>query len=241
MKKIKRYWSRFWMRLAGLGWMGRLATRLATWGTPPYKGRVYLSRMNPQGYISPEAIVHHPQLQTYRGAFIGDRVTIFQSPQGGPVILEAGVHLYGEIIIETGEGGMIQIGSETHIQPRCQLSAYKGSIKIGRRVEIAPNCLFYPYNHGTASGEPVRMQPLESRGDIIIEDDVWLGAGVTVLDNVHIGQGAVIGAGSIVTQDIPANAVAVGAPAKVVKRRDALDLGGSEFVETHQNAKAKIT
>jgi acetyltransferase-like isoleucine patch superfamily enzyme len=51
---------------------------------------------------------------------------------------------------------------------------------------------------------------------------VWLGAGVTVLDNVHIGQGAVIGAGSVVTQNIPANTIAVGVPARVVRSREAV-------------------
>lgn len=231
MKKVKRYWSRFWMRFASLSPLGRLATRLATWGTPPYKARVYLARMNPQGYASPEADIAHRQLRRGRNAFIGDRVTIYQSRDGGPVVLEEGVHLYADITIETGEGGTVQLGAETHVQPRCMFSAYKGSIKIGRRVEIAPNCLFYPYNHGMDPDQPVRTQPLESRGDIVIEDDVWLGAGVTVLDNVHIGQGAVIGAGSIVTQDIPANAIAVGAPARVLKSREAAYLNENDSLE----------
>lgn len=234
MKRVSRYWSRFWMHFASLSPLGRMATRLATWGAPPYKARVFLSRMNPQGYVSPEAVIYHPQLQCHRGTFIGDRVTIFQSNQGGPVILAEGVHLYGETIIETGEGGTVIIGAETHVQPRCQFSAYKGSIKIGRRVEIAPNCFFYPYNHGIEPGQLVREQPLQSNGDIVIEDDVWLGTGVTVLDNVHIGQGAVIGAGSIVTQNIPANAIAVGAPARIVKGREAIYLDRNGSVETQK-------
>jgi acetyltransferase-like isoleucine patch superfamily enzyme len=58
-----------------------------------------------------------------------------------------------------------------------------------------------------------------SRGDILIEDDAWIGFGVIVLDGVHIGSGAVIGAGSVVTRDIPANAIAAGIPAKVIRMR----------------------
>ncbi|MCX7595635.1 MAG: acyltransferase, partial [Fischerella sp.] len=54
---------------------------------------------------------------------------------------------------------------------------------------------------------------------IIIEDDCWLGHGVTVLDGVTIGKGSVIGAGAVVTKDIPPYSVAVGIPAKVVKSR----------------------
>ncbi|MCB8976627.1 MAG: acyltransferase [Ardenticatenaceae bacterium] len=241
MRKINRYWSRFWMRFASLSWLGRMATRLATWGTPPYKARVYLARMNPLGFVSPEATISHPRLERSRNTFIGDRVTIFQSRDGGPVVLAEGVHLYADITIETGEGGMVQLGAETHVQPRCMFSAYKGSIKIGRRVEIAPNCLFYPYNHGTEPGQSVRSQPLESRGDIVIEDDVWLGAGVTVLDNVRIGQGAVIGAGSIVTQDIPANAIAVGAPARVIKSREAGYPNEKDSMKSQSEAKVTTT
>ncbi|MCC6603880.1 MAG: acyltransferase [Anaerolineae bacterium] len=233
MKRLNRYWSRFWMQFASLSPLGRLATRLATWGAPPYKARVYLARLNPQGYVSPQAAIHHPRLQRHKGSFIGDRVTIFQSRDGGPVVLAEGVHLYADITIETGEGGAVALGAETHVQAGCHFSAYLGSIKIGRRVEIAPNCLFYPYNHGTDPGQPVRSQPLESRGDIVIEDDVWLGAGVTVLDNVHIGQGAVIGAGSVVTQNIPANTVAVGAPARILKSRDGVNLDENGSLRTH--------
>jgi acetyltransferase-like isoleucine patch superfamily enzyme len=89
---------------------------------------------------------------------------------------------------------------------------------MGPRVQIAPNCAFYPYNHGFAPGKPILHQPLESKGDILIEEDAWLGVGVIVLDGVRIGKGAVIAAGSVVTQNIPDGAIAMGAP-RVVKMR----------------------
>lgn len=219
-RKLQRKWARFWMHWSGLNGFGRFATRLATWGAPPYKARLKLAGYHPQGYVSPRAQVHHNALHRQGNVFVGDGVVIYQNSGGGPVTLHAGVHLYSDIILETGDGGQIVLGAETHVQPRCQLSAYVGSIHVGRRVEIAPHCLFYPYNHGTAPGQPLRLQPLESAGDIVIGDDAWLGAGVTVLANVHIGEGAVIGAGAVVTKDIPAHAVAVGAPAQVVRYRD---------------------
>lgn len=58
-----------------------------------------------------------------------------------------------------------------------------------------------------------------SKGDIVVEDDVWLGYGATVLSGVHIGQGAVVAAGSVVTKDVLPYAIVAGVPAKVIKYR----------------------
>jgi acetyltransferase-like isoleucine patch superfamily enzyme len=176
--------------------------------------------MNSKGYVSPSATLHHGELRLARNVYIGDRAIIYQSRNGGPVELAEGVHLYSDIIIETGDGGHITIGADTHIQPRCQLSAYKGYIQIGSRVDIAPNCSFYPYNHAFAPGSAIRYQPLITKGGIVIDDDSWLGVGVIVLDGVRIGKGAVVGAGSVVTHDVPDEAIAIGAPARVVRMRD---------------------
>jgi acetyltransferase-like isoleucine patch superfamily enzyme len=92
-------------------------------------------------------------------------------------------------------------------------------IKIGQRVDIAPYCAFYPYSHGMSEGQIIRRQPLQTKGGIVIEDDAWLGVGVIVLDGVRIGKGAVVGAGAVVTKDLPANSVCSGVPARVVKMR----------------------
>jgi galactoside O-acetyltransferase len=76
---------------------------------------------------------------------------------------------------------------------------------------------------------PIREQGITARG-IVIEDDVWLGAGAVVLDGVTIGRGSVIGAGAVVASDIPPYSLAVGAPAKPVKnRRDLKDLPAQEL------------
>jgi acetyltransferase-like isoleucine patch superfamily enzyme len=218
-RKTKRYWQKGWMNWAGLSRFGRFATRMAAWATPPYKSRTPLANLGAKGFVAPSAIIYHQKLQLNRGVYIGDRVTIYQSRDGGEVILEPKVHLYSDITIETGEGGQVILGEAAHIQPRCQFSAYKGSIRIGKRAEIAPNCAFYPYNHQMEPGQTIRDQPLHSRGDIIIGDDVWLGFGVVVLEGVEIGDGAVIGAGSVVSQNIPQQAIAVGVPARVIKYR----------------------
>lgn len=210
------------MRYAGLGFSGRLATRLASWGVPPYYGRIRLCRINPKGYISPRAIIHHSQLRLGANIFIDDNVLIYQDSNGGPVELAEGVHLNRETIIQTGKGGSVKIGDKTHIQPRCQFSAYEAPIQIGCRVDIAPYCAFYSYDHGMSPGRSIRGQPFQSKGGITIADNAWLGTGVIVLDGVRIGDGAVVGAGAVVINDIPEDSIAAGVPARVVKHRSEL-------------------
>lgn len=223
ISRAKNLWIRFWMHFAGLSFLGRIATRLATWFVPPYYGRCYLARLNRQGYIAPSASIYHNNLQLGKNVFIGDRVVIYRDTNGGPVELGDRVHLYGDTFIQTGIGGSIKIGSNTHIQPHCQLSAYMATIQIGNGVQIAPNCAFYPYNHSFKPGFPITNQPLQTKGGIIIDDDAWLGFGVIVLDGIRIGKGAVIGAGSVVTHDVPDEAIAVGIPARIIKTRGDMD------------------
>lgn len=223
-KLFKHYWVRFWMRYAGLSTMGRIATSFATWFSPPYKGRRYLAKFNKKGYISPSASVYCNNLKLGNNIFIGDRVIIYMNKNGGTVTIGKNVSMYNDSIIEIGNGGSLTIGDNTHIQPHCQFSAYKGAIEIGSHVQIAPRCAFYPYNHGITPGEIIMKQPIETKGGIVIADNVWLGFGVIVLDGVRIGKGAVIGAGAVVNHDIPDNAIAVGVPARVIKIRDAIDI-----------------
>jgi acetyltransferase-like isoleucine patch superfamily enzyme len=175
--------------------------------------------MNPQGFIAPSAVIYHSDLRLGQNVLVGDRVIIYQAEDGGPVQLGDRSAVLRDTAIETGFGGSIRIGSETWIHPRNQLNAYRGSIHVGNGVDIAPNCAFYPYDHGFAASQSIREQPLETKGDIVVEDHAWLGVGVIVLSGVRIGKGAVIGAGSVVNKDIPDYAIAVGNPARVIKMR----------------------
>lgn len=222
-ERIRRIWARFWIQFSGMGPMGRLAMSLAAWYTPPYLGRYHLANLTPKGfYVSRKATIYHNQLRLGPNVFIDDGVIIYRDRNGGPVELSKGVHLHRDVIIQTGQNGSVTIGSDTHIQPRCLFSAFVGSIRIGAFGEIAPNCAFYPYDHGYKANELIRRQPLKTKGGIVIEDDVWLGFGVIVLDGVKIGKGAVIGAGAVLTRDIPEGAVAAGMPARVIKMRSDL-------------------
>jgi acetyltransferase-like isoleucine patch superfamily enzyme len=230
-KTLIKGWSRFWMLFAGMSPFGRFAMWLASWPLKPYYGRIQLAYLKPSGYVSFSAKLSNDDLELGDHVYIGDGVLIYQDEDGGKVQLEDGVHLHCDIIIQTGQGGTVSIGPYTHIQPRCQFSAYMGSIRIGRDVEIAPNCAFFPYNHGVLPHEPIRCQPLQSKGDIVVEDEAWLGVGVIVLDGVRIGRGAVVGAGSVVTTDIPDGAIAAGSPARVIKMRSSLSQHSTSPVE----------
>jgi acetyltransferase-like isoleucine patch superfamily enzyme len=226
VSKAKKYWTRFWMHFAGCGFWGRLATRLASWFVPGYLGRLQLVRFNKKGYISPNATIEHSNLVFGNHVFIGDRVVIYNPGDGGRVDLGDGVRINGDTIIQTDQGGGVKIGEDTHIQQGCSLLAYKASIEIGRGVQIAQRCAFYNYDHGILPGELISKQPLTTKGDIKIGDDVWLGFGVIVLSGVRIGEGAVVGAGSVVTHSIPDGAIAVGTPARVIKMRSDIEVSG---------------
>lgn len=221
MNAIQTIWARACLKLAGRSVPGRMAYALAALAVPPYKGARKLAMLTDRPFIARSARLHGDHLSLGPQSFVGDRVVLFQSDADSRIALGRRASLNQDVVVEVGEGGSVSIGENTHIQPRCQLSAYKGHLKIGSGVQIAPNCAFYPYNHGMSVGEPISQQPLTSKGGIVIEDDVWLSFGVTVLDGVTIGEGAVIGAGAVVSRDIPAGAIAAGIPAKVIGQRSA--------------------
>jgi acetyltransferase-like isoleucine patch superfamily enzyme len=223
-----RRWLRH-MKLTALGllmrasrWpvVGTVALWLAETAAGPYKDRRVLARLGAVSYVSRRAQIRCPRLHLGRNCFIDDYVTIYSHEDGGEIRLGDGVHLYRGTVIEVGAGGNVSIGSDTHIQAGCHLKGFLRNLEIGRNVQIAPHCGFSPYEHNFEDcSQPIQMQGIRSAGDIVLEDDVWLGLGVSVLEGVHIGKGAVIGAGAVVTKDIPAYTVAVGVPARVVRQR----------------------
>ena len=143
------------------------------------------------------------------------------------------------VVISTYEGGTVKIGSQCELRSGCKILSYggnitigdycslnpytmvygQGNLSIGNYVRIATQCVLIPSNHNFQSCEvPIYTQGLTNKG-IIIEDDVWLGAGVKVLDGVTIAKGCVIGAGSVVTKSTEPYGIYVGVPAKFIKRR----------------------
>jgi len=125
--------------------------------------------------------------------------------------------LFYHCMINTS-GGWIKIGNNCTVNSFAILYGH-GGLDIGNGVRISAHVVIVPMNHIYKNPEiPIWMQG-ETRKGIKIEDDVWIGAGAKVLDGVKIGKGSVIGAGAVVTKDIPPYSVAVGIPARVIKKR----------------------
>ena len=136
------------------------------------------------------------------------------------ITLEHGVTLdAGVTILCSGppKRDRIRIGSGTYINRGTILDA-RNKLHIGRNVMIGPNCYFTDANHGTAPGSSVKSQPMQL-ASVIIEDEAWIGAHVVILPGVRIGKGAVIGAGAVVTRDVPAGAISCGVPSRVTRQR----------------------
>lgn len=117
--------------------------------------------------------------------------------------------------------GNIAFGNHVHLGPSCELHG-EGGIQIGNGVIFAPEVIVYTRSH-YFDGKQLQALPYDNKvlvQKVIIDDYVWVGRKVIILPGVHIGKGAVIGAGSVVSKSIPDYGIAVGNPAKVIKYRD---------------------
>ncbi|MEA3213380.1 MAG: hypothetical protein QOE70_6437 [Chthoniobacter sp.] len=115
------------------------------------------------------------------------------------------------------EGPSIVICDETYIGRSCEFNIQK-SFRTGRHCLIASGCKFIDHDHGVEIGRPMNQQP-GPEAAIVLGDDVWLGVNVIVLKGVRIGDGAVVGAGAVVTKSIPAFEIWAGIPAKRIGQR----------------------
>lgn len=123
---------------------------------------------------------------------------------------------------------LVTVGRKTYGRLYVSMFNDKYKLKIGSFCSIGPNVCFllssdHPLNNISTFPFKVKygLEKFEgiSKGDIVVEDDVWIGYGAIILSGIHIGQGAVIAAGSVVTKDVSPYAVVGGNPARVIKYR----------------------
>jgi acetyltransferase-like isoleucine patch superfamily enzyme len=165
--------------------------------------------------VSPRARVSRAWLlRLGRGAHLG-ACTVDCSGKG--IEIGAGAYVHDNVLIDC-QLGSIQIGAGTTINSFSALYG-AGGIRIGAGCLIATSTVIVASDHPfDAPDVPIAQQGSVTAG-IDIDDDVWLSAGVRVLDGVVIGRGAVVGANAVVNRSIPPFAVAAGIPARVVKMR----------------------
>lgn len=157
---------------------------------------------------------------------------------GSGARIESGVVLRANTTDHRG----VTVGEGASIKEYAVINANAGFVEFGPRAWLGPHCLVYG-NGGVTIGADVLIAahttistvshitdrvdvPINAQGihcaPVVIEDDVWIGLNVTVLQGVTIGSGAIVGAGAVVTRDIPAGSIAMGVPARVVGRREAV-------------------
>jgi maltose O-acetyltransferase len=116
-----------------------------------------------------------------------------------------------------GSGRGIRLGERSDLGMD---SLIIGPLAVGRDVMMGPRCILLASSHAFASVDlPMNAQGFVEDRPIVIEDDVWVGAGVVVLPGVRIGTGSIVGAGSVVTKDVPPWTVVAGNPARAVRSR----------------------
>jgi acetyltransferase-like isoleucine patch superfamily enzyme len=132
--------------------------------------------------------------------------------------LGAGVKMAPNVSLRFGQ--RVEIGARTHVGAYCSLWAgsSSGRIILGEDALLGPEVYITASNYQLDPGIPI-MSQARDEADVVIGRDVWLGARVIVLPGVTIGDGCVVGAGSVVTRSLEPGSIAVGAPAKVVGRR----------------------
>jgi acetyltransferase-like isoleucine patch superfamily enzyme len=158
---------------------------------------------------------------------LGNRIKRFRRKIKGKLLFSPGKILYTKDLL----GNQYQIGDHTYGKPRVMSWGEGTSLTIGKYCSIGTNVVIflgsehridwistYPFPFLWAEARSITGHP-STKGNVVIGNDVWIGFGCTILSGVTIGDGAAIGACSVVTRDVPSYAIATGNPAQVVRYR----------------------
>jgi acetyltransferase-like isoleucine patch superfamily enzyme len=116
--------------------------------------------------------------------------------------------------------GEVEIGAKTVMGQECTISAYQ-HVSIGRECILADRVMLIDFDHGVTEVErPIRLQGIYKR-DVRVGNNVWIGYGACVLRGVQVGDNSIVGTSSVLTREVPENAVVGGVPARVIRMREA--------------------
>jgi acetyltransferase-like isoleucine patch superfamily enzyme len=116
--------------------------------------------------------------------------------------------------------GEVSIGAKTVMGQECTISAYQ-HVEIGRECIVADRVMLIDFDHGVVEVErPIRLQGIYKR-DVRVGYNVWIGYGACILRGVIVGDNSIVGTSTVVTRDVPENAVVGGSPARVIRMREA--------------------
>lgn len=174
-------------------------------------------------FLGKRCIIRHPGMISFgRTILIEDNVEINALSRHG-ITMGNNVTIKRNTIIECtgvlrdlGEG--LVIGNNVGIAQGCFIQV-RGKVEIGSNIMFGPNVSIFSENHQISSRDKLLIDQATKREGVRIEDDVWIGTRSIILDGVTVGRGSVVGAGSIVTKDIPPYSIVAGAPAKVIRTR----------------------
>ena len=143
---------------------------------------------------------------------IGDYVRI-----RGKVRIGSNTKIHDFVYLDA-RGGEIEIGHDCSLNDYCIVYGM-GGVYIGNDVRIAAHTVIVSANHNYADpSKPIRLQG-ETKGKIVLGNDVWIGANCCLLAGISVENGCVIGAGSVVNRSLPRFSVAAGNPARIIKQR----------------------
>jgi acyl-CoA synthetase (AMP-forming)/AMP-acid ligase II/acetyltransferase-like isoleucine patch superfamily enzyme/acyl carrier protein len=189
-------------------WIYRLLMRLA--GIQIGRNVTFLGRVHLKLRGSPKNLVIEDEV------ILGQEVDL-RNRENGRILIRSGVYIDNRVRIVAARDGSVELGTGTEVGAGTVINS-GGVTQFGEFCMLGGNVNINSSSHGIARDQYVKEQP-HSHGRVILGDDVWVGAGATILINTTVGTGAVIGANSVVSGEIPPLAICAGIPAKVLKYR----------------------
>lgn len=180
----------------------------------PYPGFGFFGRLFEQLRVM---VLRARGCQIGRGVEVSWGVTV-----RGPGAIEIGNH------VRIREGVILQSSDEILIEDHVDINPFTtiyGRARIGSYTMIAPHVMLAGGNHKFDDPTILIKHQGSTALGIVVEEDVWIGANAVILDGVRIGKGAVVGAGAVVTKDVPSNVIVVGNPARIIHHRGASQVG----------------